>query len=73
MSFPLEKKAMVLLDARGDMVLKVLASILVLLCSVLWRCQATELMFELPDRDRQCFYEEIEKGDRCTLEYQVLP
>lgn len=55
------------------MVLKVLGSVLVLLSSVLWRCQATELMFELPDRDRQCFYEDIEKGVSCTLEYQASP
>lgn len=58
---------------KGDMMLKVVGSILVLLSSLLWRCQATELMFELPDRDRQCFYEEIEKGVTCTLEYQVGP
>ena len=51
--------------------LKSLRGILVLLSSALWLCQATELMFELPDRDRQCFYEEIDKGVSCTLEYQV--
>lgn len=34
-------------------------------------CQGTEFMFELPDRDRQCFYEEIKKGVSSNLEYQV--
>ncbi len=48
-----------------------LSSILVLLLSLSWCCEATELMFELPDRDRQCFYEDIDKGVSSTLEYQV--
>lgn len=38
-----------------------------MLCS-----EATELMFELPDRDKQCFYEDIDKGVSGTLEYQVI-
>ena len=44
---------------------------LVLLWALSWCCEATELMFELPDRDRQCFHQEIEKGVSSTLEYQV--
>ena len=59
------------LGTREEVMSRVLVSALVLLASVVWRCQATELMFELPDRDRQCFYEEIEKEVSCTLEYQV--
>lgn len=59
------------LDAKRDMFIKVAVGLLVMLLSLSWRCEATELMFELPDRDRQCFYEEIEKGVSCTLEYQV--
>ena len=31
----------------------------------------TELTFELPDNDRMCFYEQIESGTSCALEYQV--
>lgn len=31
----------------------------------------TELTFELPDNDLMCFYEEIESGTSCSLEYQV--
>lgn len=34
-------------------------------------CQGTELTFELPDRDRECFFQDIEKGTECSLEYQV--
>lgn len=56
---------------RRDMFIKMVVGLLVMLLGLSWRCEATELMFELPDRDRQCFYEEIEKGISCTLEYQV--
>jgi len=46
---------------------------LVVFIFMLWvlTCRGTELTFELPDRDRQCFYQEIEKGTECSLEYQV--
>ena len=54
-----------------DMFVNVVGSFLLLLLSSSWLCQATELMFELPDRDRQCFYEDIDKGVSSTLEYQV--
>lgn len=40
--------------------------------SVLARVAAVELTFELPDNAKECFYEEIEKGTECTLEYQVV-
>lgn len=30
-----------------------------------------ELTFELPDNAKECFYEEIEKGTACSLEFQV--
>ena len=30
-----------------------------------------ELTFELPDSAEQCFYEEINKGIKSTIEYQV--
>ena len=45
---------------------------LVLLCVLVWSSCAVEFTFELPDRDRQCFYEEIKQGTRGTLEYQVI-
>lgn len=32
---------------------------------------AGEITFELPDNERMCFYEEIEKGTKSTLEFQV--
>jgi len=31
-----------------------------------------ELTFELPDNARQCFHEEITKGLKCTIEFQVV-
>ncbi|KAL7641837.1 UNVERIFIED_CONTAM: hypothetical protein RMT77_007711 [Armadillidium vulgare] len=31
-----------------------------------------ELTFELPDNAKECFHEEIEKGTKSTLEYQVV-
>lgn len=32
----------------------------------------SELTFELPDNAKQCFYEDIIIGTKCTLEFQVL-
>lgn len=32
---------------------------------------ASELTFELPDNAKQCFYEDIVIGTKCTLEFQV--
>ena len=34
-------------------------------------CASTELTFELPDREEQCFYEEIEKDVNVIFEFQV--
>ena len=31
-----------------------------------------ELTFELPDNEKMCFHETIEKGTSTTLEFQVL-
>ena len=31
----------------------------------------SELTFELPDNAKQCFYEDIVVGTKCTLEFQV--
>ncbi|XP_072019798.1 transmembrane emp24 domain-containing protein 3-like [Amphiura filiformis] len=33
---------------------------------------AEELTFELPDNAKQCFYEEVDKGVKVSLEYQVV-
>lgn len=33
---------------------------------------ASEITFELPDNAKQCFYEDITQGTKCTLEFQVL-
>lgn len=32
----------------------------------------TELTFELPDSEKQCFFEQIEKGVQSTIEFQVI-
>ena len=42
-----------------------------LLAYCLLGVQATELTFELPDRDKMCFHEEIQKETACALEFQV--
>ncbi|XP_041356480.1 transmembrane emp24 domain-containing protein 7-like isoform X2 [Gigantopelta aegis] len=34
--------------------------------------EATELTFELPDNEKQCFFEKIDKGIKSTLEFQVI-
>lgn len=32
---------------------------------------ATELTFELPDNEKQCFYEELEKDVKFDIDFQV--
>jgi hypothetical protein len=32
---------------------------------------STELTFELPDNDKQCFYEELQNGVKFDLDFQV--
>ena len=34
-------------------------------------CNGNEMTFELPDNEKQCFHEVIDKNVKCTLEYQV--
>ena len=44
-------------------------SILLLgLCAL---CFGGELTFELPDNEKQCFHELLDKGVKCTIEFQV--
>lgn len=47
--------------------------LLLLVLLVLRACtaRASEITFELPDNAKQCFYEEIAQGTKCTLEFQV--
>lgn len=48
--------------------------LLVLLLLLLLRAErprGAELTFELPDSAKQCFHEEVERGVRFSLEYQV--
>ncbi|XP_025916519.1 transmembrane emp24 domain-containing protein 3 [Apteryx rowi] len=45
----------------------------VLLCALqAGRAAGTELTFELPDSDKHCFHEELERGLKFTLDYQVV-
>uniref|UniRef100_A0A8C5PKJ2 Transmembrane emp24 domain-containing protein 7 n=1 Tax=Leptobrachium leishanense TaxID=445787 RepID=A0A8C5PKJ2_9ANUR len=43
---------------------------LLLLC--IGFAKSSEITFELPDNAKQCFYEDITKGTKCTLEFQVI-
>lgn len=33
---------------------------------------ATELTFELPDNEKQCFYEDLEQGTKFDIDFQVI-
>ncbi|NXD18533.1 TMED7 protein, partial [Nothocercus nigrocapillus] len=46
-------------------------SLLLLLLAACAAC-ASEITFELPDNAKQCFYEEIAQGTKCTLEFQFF-
>ncbi|XDC76830.1 hypothetical protein R6Z07F_008003 [Ovis aries] len=46
--------------------------LLVLLLLVPGPGGASEITFELPDNAKQCFYEDITQGTKCTLEFQVI-
>ena len=48
-----------------------LLCIVLLLTVYLLSVEATELTFELPDNEKQCFFEKIDKGVKSTLEFQV--
>lgn len=39
---------------------------------VLKLCETVELTFELPDNAKECFFQEIEKNQTATLEFQVI-
>jgi len=42
-----------------------------LLLAVAKVCNAGELTFELPDNEKMCFHEEIDKSVQTNLEFQV--
>lgn len=42
-----------------------------ILVSLIDLINSVELTFELPDNDKQCYYQEIEKNKTAILEYQV--
>lgn len=33
---------------------------------------ATELTFELADNEKQCFYEDLEQGEKFDIDFQVI-
>jgi len=41
-------------------------------CQFMTFCSGGELTFELPDNEKQCFYEDISKDTKVTLEFQVV-
>ncbi|MEE6508153.1 hypothetical protein FKM82_019432 [Ascaphus truei] len=47
-------------------------SFLSLLLLSLGCADASEITFELPDNAKQCFYEDVIQGTKCTLEFQVI-
>lgn len=49
-----------------------LSELVVLLSVLMTVALAGELTFELPDNEKQCFQEIIEKGVKCTIEFQVI-
>lgn len=46
--------------------------LLVSLCGTILRTGGVELTFELPDNEKQCFYQELVKNDTAMLEFQVV-
>lgn len=46
--------------------------LLVSLCGTILRTGGVELTFELPDNEKQCFYQEIVKNETAMLEFQVV-
>lgn len=45
---------------------------LLLLAVYIAIANATELTFELPDNENQCFYEDLEQGAKFDLDFQVI-
>ena len=45
---------------------------LVLMCLVQSALSANEFSFELEDKTKTCFFEQVKKGDRVAMEYQVI-
>ncbi|XP_037068469.1 transmembrane emp24 domain-containing protein 7-like [Pollicipes pollicipes] len=56
---------------QGKMTQKTLLGLLICL-SLVYICTAVELTFELPDNEKQCFYEDIKAGEKTTVEFQVV-
>jgi hypothetical protein len=51
---------------------RILLSILIVTSIVsVDQISAGELTFELPDNEKMCFHEHVEKGVECVLEFQV--
>ena len=50
-------------------VLRNLVVLVFILCNIV---HGAEFTFELPDNEKQCFHEIIEKDVKATIEYQVM-
>ena len=46
--------------------------LLAVVSAILTAIHCGELTFELPDNERQCFFEKVDKGVESTLEFQVF-
>lgn len=67
----LDSASFVLISETADLTgVKMWSGFLLLPLMFGWIC-ASELTFELPDNAKQCFYEDIIIGTKCTLEFQV--
>lgn len=69
--FPLPAPAMLLWGSRAAGP-RARLPLLFLLALAACAARASEITFELPDNAKQCFYEEIAQGTKCTLEFQVI-
>lgn len=49
-----------------------LGVVLFVLTLYLTPISGTELSFELPDNEKQCFFEELEEGITFQVDYQVI-
>ena len=51
--------------------LQSILTLVVLLALCVLPVECVELSFELEDNAKQCFYEDLKKGSKSTLEFQV--
>lgn len=52
--------------------MEIIKAFCILCISIFHTVSGGELTFELPDNDKMCFYENVDKGVQATLEFQVI-